>query len=111
MRVEEYFVLMNFIVRNEDFQCINCGAKVPPHESSCRNHCPHCLYSLHVDAEFPGDRASTCHGLLQPIGVTQSGKKGWILLHKCLKCGAASRNKMANDDNMDLAAELSRNPL
>lgn len=45
---------------------------------------------------------------MKPIGVTQSGKKGWILLHKCLKCGKIARNKMAEDDNMELAAELSK---
>jgi len=48
---------------------------------------------------------------MKPIGITQSGKKGWILLHKCTKCGKTIRNKMADDDNMELAAELSRNPL
>jgi len=63
---------------------------------------------MHLDAKFPGDRASKCHGLMKPIGLTQSGKKGWILLHECIKCGVATRNKMANDDNMELATELSR---
>lgn len=45
---------------------------------------------------------------MEPIGLTQSGKKGWILLHKCTKCGQTARNKMAEDDNMELATELSR---
>lgn len=98
---------MNFIVKNEGFQCLSCGAKVDPQQGSCRNHCPSCLFSLHVDADFPGDRASKCGGLMEPIGIDQSGKKGWILLHQCQKCGRAMRNKMAADDNMDLAAELS----
>ena len=102
---------MNFTVINEAFQCRNCTAEVPPQSGSCRNHCPQCLHSLHVDAISPGDRASKCHGLMKPIGITQSGKKGWILLHKCTKCGKTIRNKMADDDNMELAAELSRNPL
>jgi hypothetical protein len=48
---------------------------------------------------------------MEPIGVTQSGKKGWILLHKCTKCGVIIRNKMADDDNMVLAAQLSTNSL
>lgn len=102
---------MNFIVINEPFQCLNCGASVEPQEGSCRNHCPQCLYSLHVDAEFPGDRASTCSALMAPIGLTQSGKKGWILLHKCTKCGRTIRNKLADDDNMELAIALSRQPI
>lgn len=29
--------------------------------SNHRNHCPNCLYSLHVDIE-PGDRESECGG-------------------------------------------------
>lgn len=102
---------MNFTVINEGFQCRNCGAQVPTQDGSCRNHCNQCLYSRHVDAKFPGDRASNCGGLMKPIGVTQSGKKGWILLHECVKCGKTIRNKMANDDNMELAAELSRTPI
>jgi len=102
---------MNFTVINQGFQCGNCGAKVSKQKGSCRNHCPMCLYSMHVDAVFPGDRASKCKGLMKPIGVTQSGKKGWIVLHECTKCGAINRNKMANDDNMVLASELSRNPI
>lgn len=102
---------MNFTVINEGFQCLNCKAKVEPLNGTCRNHCPKCLYSLHVDAEFPGDRASKCMGLMKPVHVTHSGKKGWILLHECKKCGAINRNKMANDDNMVLASEISRNPI
>ena len=101
---------MNFTVRNEGFQCQKCGTTVPPQKGSCRNHCTECLYSLHVDETYPGDRASTCLALMKPIGVTQSGKKGWILLHECTKCGVIIRNKMADDDNMVLAARLSQNP-
>jgi hypothetical protein len=101
---------MNFTVINESFQCGKCGMQVPAQQGSCRNHCTQCLYSMHVDAKYPGDRASDCHGLMKPISVTQSGKKGWILLHECEKCGVIIRNKMADDDNMTLAAELSRNP-
>lgn len=101
---------MNFTVINEGFQCGNCGEEVKPQKGSCRNHCPQCLYSLHVDEEYPGDRASNCLALMKPIGVTQTGKKGWILLHECTKCGVIIRNKMADDDNMVLASKISRNP-
>jgi len=66
---------------------------------------------MHVDQVYPGDRASNCKGMMKPIAVTQSGKKGWILLHECQKCRKTIRNKMAEDDNMILAAEISRNPL
>lgn len=55
---------------NENFVCLNCGKEVSKHpEGSARNHCPFCLCSLHLDAVFPGDRASDCHGIMQPVGI------------------------------------------
>lgn len=101
---------MNFTVINEGFQCRNCGTLVPAQKGSCRNHCTECLHSLHVDAKYPGDRASPCKGLMKPIGITQSGKKGYIVLHECAKCGVKIRNKIAPDDNMNAVIELSRHP-
>ena len=98
---------------NEGFECAHCGAAVPPlANGSYRNHCPHCLYSLHVDVN-PGDRASECQGVLEPVGVDHSGKKGWIILHKCRRCGAMRRNKAALDDpevpdDFEVLLELSR---
>jgi DNA-directed RNA polymerase subunit RPC12/RpoP len=84
--------------RNTGFVCTVCGAEVPPlANGSCRNHCPRCLHSLHVD-ESPGDRASDCGGLLEPIGAEHSGKKGWVIVHRCARCGAVRRNKAALDD-------------
>ena len=34
-----------------------------------RNHCPYCLYSLHVDGRVPGDRDSECRSRMAPVGV------------------------------------------
>lgn len=47
----------------DSFPCRVCGRLVTPEGagSSHRNHCPNCLYSLHVDIT-PGDRAAACHG-------------------------------------------------
>lgn len=101
---------MNFIVRNEGFQCGNCKATVRPLDGSCRNHCSNCLFSLHVDEKFPGDRQSTCQSLMAPIGLQHSGKKGWLILHECLRCKTVKKNQSAKDDNMDLLIELSRHP-
>lgn len=82
----------------------------PLHNGSIRNHCPQCLYSLHIDV-FPGDRANTCLGPLEPVAVEQHGKKGWIIVHRCQVCGVQVRNKAALDDptpdNYDLIIELS----
>lgn len=66
---------MAFIMRNETFTCEHCGEKITIHPTgSARNHCPYCLYSKHVDDAFPGDRASGCCGLMEPIGT--DWKKG-----------------------------------
>ena len=94
-----------FKVIDEEFVCENCGKKVPKLGYSCRNHCPFCLYSKHVDIE-PGDRAQTCHGLLEPIGI-EKNKKGYIIIFKCKKCGEIRKNKVAEDDDMDKIIELS----
>ena len=77
---------------------------------SCRNHCPKCLCSKHVDI-LPGDRAESCHGLLQPIGIEINSKKGYVIVQKCEKCGAIRKNVSAKDDNMNLIIKLSSNPL
>ena len=84
--------------RNEGFLCANCGNDVPPLcNGSYRNHCPHCLYSLHVDI-MPGDRLSPCKGLLVPVGVEYNGKKGWVIISQCQACDSAVRNVAALDD-------------
>ena len=97
--------MSNFVVIDEEFICDNCGSYVPKLEYSCRNHCPTCLHSKHVDIK-PGDREETCHGDLEPIGL-EIGKKGYVIIFKCKKCGAIRKNKAAKDDNMDLIIELS----
>ncbi len=97
-----------FKVIDEEFICENCGRQVPKLGYSCRNHCPYCLYSKHVDIE-PGDRLETCHGLLKPIGIETSSKKGYIIIFKCQKCGSIRKNKVAEDDDMDKIIALSAN--
>ena len=91
---------------DEEFICENCGKKVKKLGYSCRNHCNYCLHSKHVDKN-PGDRSETCHGILEPIGIEISGKKGYVIIFKCKKCGAIRKNKVAEDDNMDLIIDLS----
>lgn len=93
---------------DEEFICENCGHKVPKLGYSCRNHCNKCLYSKHVDIN-PGDRKKECHGLLEPISIEISPKKGYVIVYKCQKCGAIRKNKAAKDDNMDLIIKLSSN--
>ncbi|MEK7591681.1 MAG: RNHCP domain-containing protein [Patescibacteria group bacterium] len=93
---------MVFIPREESFVCEHCGFQVEPLvHGTCRSHCPKCLWSKHVDND-PGDRASHCHGLMEPMMMDQSGKKGWIIAHRCTECGVKKRNKAAPDDDIKL---------
>ena len=93
---------------NDAFACSACGRQVPPRASGCRNHCPFCLTSLHVDV-FPGDRANDCQGLMDAIGYELDGKKGLMLRFRCRRCGALTRNMAAREDPLasdDLDAVL-----
>lgn len=96
---------------NTGFACANCGERVYPlTNGSYRNHCPACLYSLHVD-KMPGDRANTCRALMKPVGLTHKAKKGWQIIHRCTGCGQQSVNKIAEattqPDCYDMLARLS----
>ncbi len=85
-------------VRNEGFVCEQCGTTVvPSSKGSCRNHCPRCLWSKHVD-ETPGDRAATCGGMMECVRVEHDARRGWMLVHCCDRCGAMRRNRAAVDD-------------
>ncbi|HXC56224.1 MAG TPA: RNHCP domain-containing protein [Rhizomicrobium sp.] len=80
---------------NRGFICISCGAAVEPlTNGSYRNHCPVCLSSVHVDLR-PGDRASGCGGLMRPVGLAHHGRKGWQIVHVCMRCGARQPNRVA----------------
>ena len=102
--------MKNFVEIDESFICENCGKEVEPLGYSCRNHCPYCLYSKHVDIN-PGDRAETCHGLLEPIGIEMNNRKGYIIVYKCKKCGNIRKNVAARDDDMKKLIKLSDKPL
>ncbi len=92
---------MVFIARQEPFTCEHCGRPVEPLEKgSYRNHCPFCLWSKHVDRDGPGDRLSACGGLMEPTGIDSRSGKGWMLIHRCQKCGKLIRNKAAPDDEL-----------
>jgi hypothetical protein len=83
---------------NQPFTCAECGAEVQPLAAGgYRNHCPSCLCSLHVDVN-PGDRANDCGGVMEPVGAELTGKKGWVIVHRCRRCGEVRRNKAALDD-------------
>lgn len=90
---------------DESFICKNCGMKVLPLGYTSRDHCPYCLYSLHVDIN-PGDRSNPCLGLLKPIGI-EKYKDTYKIIYKCLKCHKTHKNIIAKDDDMNKIIEIS----
>ena len=96
-----------FTMINNSFACENCKNKVSKHPSwSARNHCPNCLYSKHLDWEFPWDRASKCLGLMKPVWLDHRKNKGLMLVHECQKCKKKMLNRIAEDDDWELIREL-----
>ena len=85
-----------FSKNDSGFICAHCGKEVEPLNYTSRNHCPFCLWSLHLDIN-PGDRACECKAPMQPIKVITDPKKGYIIIHKCTGCGEIHRNKAAHE--------------
>ena len=98
--------MKNFTMRDEEFVCENCGKKISKLNYTARDHCPYCLYSKHLDIN-PGDRLNTCHGLLKPIAI-EKFKDSYKIVYKCCKCGMIHKNIMANDDDINLIIELTK---
>ena len=110
------------------FICLNCHKKISgvPVGTKQRNHCPFCLWSIHLDDNIPGDRKSTCFGRMKPVGLTYKYKRmkarfrtdnnlqrlreeeigELMIVHQCVKCGAYSKNRIAGDDKPDRILKL-----
>ncbi len=93
---------------NSGFRCVNCGRSVSPAAKTARNHCPFCLWSLHVDSEVPGDRKSNCGGKMAPAAIFQKHGE-WVVVHCCEECGKEIQNKCAQDDNFEMLLSISPN--
>lgn len=99
-----------FSKNDSGFVCAACGREVLPLGYSSRNHCPFCLCSLHVDVN-PGDRANECGGILRPIQVLPDARRGYVIVHRCERCGAVVRNRAAHEaktqpDDVELLIKL-----
>ena len=92
---------MAFIVKNTAFTCLFCGEENPPAPRTCRNHCRTCLSAVHLDEDFPGDRASSCHGEMKLSNVTVHPKHEFTLEHTCVTCKKTINNKCADDDSRE----------
>jgi len=96
--------MKRFQRKKENFVCDKCGFEVIG--DGYTNHCPHCLWSKHVDVN-PGDREENCKGLMEPFGVEiKSGE--YSIWHKCIKCGVKKKNKMSKGDNFDILTDIAK---
>jgi len=93
-------------------RCHHCGAEFSLNAPGTkhRNHCPHCLWSLHLD-NFPGDRSCKCHGEMEPIAISVRKDGEWMLVHRCKKCGTIHTNRIAGDDDISQLMALAAKPL
>ena len=85
-----------FTKNDNGFICESCGKEVLPLGYTSRNHCPFCLASKHVDV-MPCDRQNPFGGVMDAIKAEPDPKKGYIIIHKCRKCGEIKRNKSAHE--------------
>lgn len=96
----------------EGFSCAHCQRAVALDAPGTRhrNHCPHCLWSVHLD-DTPGDRAAHCGGTMEPIAVATDPKGEWMLVHRCSRCKVLHINRAAGDDSELALLSLAVRPL
>ena len=94
------------------FRCTNCSRLVSGSApgTANRNHCPYCLWSLHVDGES-GDRTSDCRGAMEPVAVWVKRNGEWALVHRCQRCGHLQSNRIAGDDSPIALVSLAMRPI
>ncbi len=93
-------------------KCRHCGLEfsLDAPGTRHRNHCPHCLWSVHLD-NTPGDRASLCRGGMEPIAVSVDPRGEWHVLHRCGTCHTIHLNRVAGDDDERTLLALAVRPL
>ena len=95
-----------FTKNDDSFICENCGREVLPLGYSSRNHCPFCLYSLHVDV-MPGDRQNPCGAPMRPVFAEPDARRGYIITHECEKCHTRVRNRATRSPGAEQEDDLS----
>ena len=96
--------MKKFNMIDENFICEHCKSEVKKLGYTARDHCPNCLYSIHIDIN-PGDRLCSCKGLLEPIAI-ENFKDTYKIVYRCIKCKEIKKNIIAKDDNMDTIINL-----
>jgi hypothetical protein len=95
----------NFIRKKENFVCGNCGFEVKG--NGYTDHCPKCLWGKHVDEEIPGDRASDCGGLMEPVGAEfQISNLEFKIKYKCTKCRHEFTVRSFEEDDREVLMKL-----
>ncbi len=99
-------------ISETSFVCGHCHRQISTRAPGTqhRNHCPLCLWSLHVDIR-KGDRLSACRGGMEPITVWAKSNGEWAIIHRCRECGALRTNRIAGDDNDILLVSLAVRPI
>ena len=94
------------------FICQHCSHCVPDEAlgTEHRNHCPQCLWRLHVDIST-GDRRSGCKGQMEPIAIWVRPGGEWAIVHRCRRCNVTRVNRIAGDDSELLLLSLAARPL
>ncbi|WP_277557339.1 RNHCP domain-containing protein [Ereboglobus sp. PH5-10] len=93
-------------------KCRHCGGEFSLNAPGTRhrNHCPWCLWSIHLD-DKPGDRNSDCHGGMEPIAVSACPDGEWLIVHQCKTCFVVHINRIAGDDSERELLGLAVRPL
>lgn len=94
------------------FQCIHCKGYISyqAYGTNQRNHCPHCLWSRHVDDKV-GDRRSPCAQPMEPISIAGRSDGEWVLVHRCTGCSQLRTNRIAGDDDELALLALALRPI
>jgi hypothetical protein len=87
-----------FIRNKQDFTCYHCNNIIQG--NGYTNHCPLCLYSLHVDNN-PGDRNQSCKGLMMPVEIITKGGEPHSIVHECLSCKIKKNNIISDLDSIN----------
>ena len=109
----------------EEFVCRNCSKLVKLDRrfsgTEYRNHCPFCLWSVHLGQDWPDHKGSVCSGKMEPIGLTfkHEGKNKYgqikqgelMVVHQCRNCRQVTINRIAADDNPDKLMETFKKSL
>jgi len=99
--------LKRFVRLDESFICDNCNKKIEKLGYTSRDHCPHCLYSKHVDI-MPGDRLNTCKSLMKPISI-EKFKDTYKIIYICTACKEKHKNIIAKDDDFEEILRIMQN--